>query len=72
MATYVQQLAEVQAAISKVLAGQSYQISDGGMTRQVTRADLGQLEAREKRLIPLAAQETRGRTGRRTRQVVPG
>jgi hypothetical protein len=72
MATYAEQLAEVQAAISKVLSGQSYEISDGGMSRRVQRADLAQLEAREKRLIPLAAQEARGRTGRRTRQIAPG
>lgn len=72
MATYAAQLEAVQAAIAKVLAGQSYQISDGGMTRQVTRANLAELEARERRLIPLAAQEARGRTGRRTRQVAPG
>jgi hypothetical protein len=41
MGVYTDQLAEVRAAITKVLSGQSYQISDGGMTRQLTRADLG-------------------------------
>lgn len=72
MGVYTDQLAEVRAAISKVLKGQSYTISDGGMTRQATRADLGQLEAREQRLIPLADQEANGRRGRRTRQIAPG
>lgn len=73
MATYAEQLAEVQAAISKVLGSQAYEIADGtGSSRRNQRADLAALEAREKRLIPLAAQEARGRGGRRTRQIAPG
>jgi hypothetical protein len=72
VATYTEQLAEVQAAISKALQSQSYEISDGASSRRNQRADLAALEAREKRLIPLAAQEARGRGGRRTRQIAPG
>jgi hypothetical protein len=71
MATYAEQLAEVQAAISKALGAQSYEIGTGGSSRRVQRADLAALEARERRLIPLAAQEARGRGGRRTRQIAP-
>ncbi len=73
MATYAEQLAEVRAAISKVLtSGQSYEISDGGMTRTVTRANLEWLNMREATLIPLAAQEESGRSGRRSRTMSTG
>lgn len=72
MATYAEQLAEVQVAISRVLQNQAYEISDGSTSRRMTRANLAELEARERRLIPLAAREARGRSGARTRQIAPG
>lgn len=72
MTTYAEQLAEVRTAISAVMSGQEYEIDTGSGRRKLRRADLAQLEAREQRLIPLAAQEARGRSGRRTRQIAPG
>lgn len=73
MTTYTEQLAEVRAAITRVLESQEYDIDTGsGGRRRNKRADLAALEAREKRLIPLAAQEANGRSGRRTRQIAPG
>lgn len=54
--TYTEQLEEVQAAISKVLVGQSY--SMGGRT--LTRADLASLQKREEYLRPLAEREGNG------------
>jgi uncharacterized protein involved in exopolysaccharide biosynthesis len=45
------QLAEVRAAITAILTrGQSHMLQDGGAQRQLTRANLAALEAREKRL----------------------
>ena len=74
MATYAEQLAEVQAAISAVMTGgQSYTIGTGsGGQRSKTRANLAELQARERYLKPLADAEARGTTGRRTRQIAPG
>lgn len=66
--TYTEQLAEVQDAITKILTkGQSW--SAGGAS--LTRADLPTLEAREKRLIPLVARETRNARGARVRGITP-
>lgn len=46
-----QQLAEVRTAISAVLTrGQSHQIMDGGAQRMLTRANLKQLQERERQL----------------------
>lgn len=59
MATYTEQLAEVNAAITKVMGGQEVQAGD----RRVRRADLAQLLAERKRLEPLALREAAGRTG---------
>lgn len=72
MGVYADQLAEVRTAISKALQSQSYEISEGGSQRRNQRADLAALEARERRLIPLAEQEAGGRRGRRTTQFAPG
>lgn len=49
--TKQEQLAEVRAAISKILThGQTYQIMDGGAQRSLTRANLRELYARERQL----------------------
>lgn len=70
MVTYAEQLAEVRAAITAALSMQEYEIDTGsGGRRRGKRADLAALTAREKYLIPLAAQEAGGRRGRRTRQI---
>ncbi len=46
-----QQLTEVRQAISAVLTrGQSFMTQDGGMQRQVNRANLKALQEREKQL----------------------
>jgi capsid protein len=46
--TKQQQLADVRTAINAVLTrGQSYMVMDGGAQRQVTRANLKQLQERE-------------------------
>ncbi len=45
--TTLEQLEEVQAAISAVMTGQSYSIAG----RSLTRADLGALEDREEKLL---------------------
>lgn len=46
-----QQLEEVRAAISAVLTrGESYMIQDGGALRQLKRANLANLQEREKKL----------------------
>lgn len=43
-----QQLEEVRAAISKIVThGQAYMVQDGGAQRQLTRANLKQLQERE-------------------------
>lgn len=51
--TTLEQLEEVQAAISAVLTNQSYRLGD----RQVTRADLQFLNARESVLLKRYAEE---------------
>lgn len=58
MATYAQQLADVETAISAVLAGkmQSFQIAG----RAVTMLPLKDLYAERARLTPLAAREAAG------------
>lgn len=59
--TYQEQLDKVRAAINAVLEhGQTFSHDSGGHRRQITRADLADLEAREKRLIPLVAREKVG------------
>jgi len=63
--TYAQQLEEVQAAISKVMSGQSYEIAG----RRLQRADLAALTAREKYLRVMAAREANG--GIRLRGATP-
>jgi len=52
--TTLEQLEEVQAAISAVMTGQSYTISG----RQLTRADLSALTAREDALLARYKSET--------------
>lgn len=54
--TTLEQLEEVQAAISAVMLGQSYRIGN----RALTRADLGALEAREEKLLARYRKETEG------------
>lgn len=57
MATTAEQLAEINAAITKILGGaQEYQM----MNSRVRRADLGQLLTERKRLESLLAGETYG------------
>jgi hypothetical protein len=52
MLTTLQQLEEVQAAITAVMSGQSYTFTDSnGNTTTVTRADLDKLTARETLLM---------------------
>ena len=59
-----QQLAEVQAAISAILTrGQSFMIMDGGAQRQVTRANLKQLQERERQLEIEVSRLERGGIG---------
>jgi hypothetical protein len=58
--TYAQQLEEVQAAISAVMSGQSYEINTAGGTRKLVRANLRELTDREKTLRTLAAREAGG------------
>lgn len=59
--TKQQQLEEVRAAISKILThGQAYTVMDGGAQRQLTRANLKQLEAREAQLERQVDRLTRG------------
>lgn len=49
--TKQQQLAEVRQAISAILTrGQSFMVMDGGAQRQLTRANLKQLQERERQL----------------------
>ena len=61
-------LDEVNAAIRKVLAGQSYSLG----SRTVTRADLSELRAFRKELqAEIDALEENGTTKRRFRRVVP-
>lgn len=66
MATYVEQLAEVNAAITAVcVRGQRYKIGD----REVWRGDLEWLFGERARLEPLASRESGG--GLRIKRVVP-
>ena len=66
MATYTEQLAEINAAITAVLTkGQRYQIGD----RMLWRADMEWLIAERARLEPLARAESNG--GMRIRRVIP-
>ena len=59
-----QQLTEVRTAISAILMrGQSYMIMDGGAQRQVTRANLKQLQERERQLEIEVARLERGGIG---------
>lgn len=61
------QLAEVQAAISTILAGgQQYKIG----TRSLTRADLSKLYDMKKELEAAVAEENNGILGRRAAAVV--
>lgn len=73
MTTYAEQLASVRAAKAKIEAkGQRYEITTDGSGRRMERADYKALCDEESRLIPLAAQEANGRTGRRSRTLTPG
>lgn len=54
--TTLEQLEEVQAAISAVMSGQAYSISG----RALTRADLAALTAREDALLARYNREQRG------------
>lgn len=68
MPTYAEQLAEVQAAIGKIMAnGQEYEIGD----RRMRYAELKQLQDRERYLTGMANRETTGHIGPRMRQFVP-
>jgi hypothetical protein len=59
-----QQLSEVRQAISAVLLrGQAFIIMDGNMQRQVTRANLKQLQERERQLEVEVARMERGGIG---------
>ncbi len=74
MATYAEQLASVRAAMAKIESnGQRYEIhTAGGDGRMAERADYKALADRERTLIPLAAQEDAGRSGRRSRTMATG
>lgn len=59
-----QQLADVRSAISAVLTrGQSFMIMDGGAQRQLTRANLKQLQERERQLEIEVSRLERGGIG---------
>ena len=59
-----QQLSEVRQAISAVLLrGQAFIIMDGGMQRQVTRANLRYLQERESKLEVEVSRLERGGIG---------
>ena len=59
-----QQLTEVRASISAILTrGQSYMIMDGGAQRQVSRANLKQLQERERQLEIEVSRLERGGIG---------
>jgi hypothetical protein len=60
VATYTEQLAAVNAAITKAEAGQEVTFADG---RRVRRGDLAAMYAERTRLTPLAAREAVGRSG---------
>jgi len=63
--TTLEQLEEVQTAITAVMSGQSYTISG----RSMTRADLKALTEREEKLLARYQSESRG--GLRVRGVTP-
>jgi hypothetical protein len=59
-----QQLAEVRTAISAVLTrGQAFTVQDGGAMRQLSRANLKQLQERERQLEIEVARLERGGIG---------
>lgn len=59
-----QQLAEVRTAISAVLTrGQSHMLMDGGAQRMLTRANLKQLQERERHLEIEVSRLERGGIG---------
>ena len=59
-----QQLTEVRAAISAILTrGQSFSIMDGGAQRMLTRANLKQLQERERQLEVEVSRLERGGIG---------
>lgn len=59
-----QQLAEVRTAISAVLTrGQSFMVMDGGAQRMLTRANLKQLQERERQLEIEVSRLERGGIG---------
>lgn len=60
MATYTEQLAQVETAIAKAESGQEVALSDG---RRIRRGDLAVLYAERARLTPLAIRESAGRSG---------
>lgn len=58
---YQTQLENIQTAIARIEdGGQAYSISTSTGSRQVTRADLGELYIREDRLRRIVAREARG------------
>jgi uncharacterized protein involved in exopolysaccharide biosynthesis len=64
------QLAEVQAAISTIITrGEMYLIQDGGAMRQLKRANLNYLQARETKLEREVAALERAESGRGMLQV---
>lgn len=59
-----QQLADVRTAISAVLTrGQSFMVMDGGAQRMLTRANLKQLQERERQLEIEVSRLERGGIG---------
>jgi len=62
--TKQQQLTDVRTAINVVLTrGQSYMVMDGGAQRQVSRANLKQLQERERQLEIEVSRLERGGIG---------
>lgn len=60
MATYTEQLAQLEAAIAKAEKGQEVTLDNG---QRIRRGDLAAMYAERRRLTPLAAREAAGRTG---------
>lgn len=60
MATYTEQLAQVETAIARAELGQEVAGADG---RRIRRGDLATLYAERRRLTALAAREAVSRTG---------
>lgn len=67
--TYVEQLEEIQAAISSIVGGAQAHSING---RSMTKADLGVLYQMQKEVYPLAMAEQENRTGARVRYVEVG